>query len=144
MNLSLSQRQQDILMSEYFTFKQMFVFCLYISTIFLSCNRIIQSECFTGTKLQIIVLTVKTMINGLVTWIKCKWWRSVLKWKYSEKEFLSPQCESNTWPSRYQLHALTTELWETHCEQGYILGSHMCDMCPAIVQGSTCRNDKCE
>ena len=72
MNLSLSQRQQDILMSEYFTFKQMFVFCLYISTIFLSCNRIIQSECFTGTKLQIIVLTVKTMINGLVTWIKCK------------------------------------------------------------------------
>ena len=37
-----------------------------------------------------------------------------------------------------------TELWETRGEQGHILGSYMCDMCPAILQGSTCRNDKCQ
>ena len=36
---------------------------------------------------------------------------------------------------------ITTELWETRGEQGHILGSYMCDMCPAILQGSTCRND---
>ena len=36
---------------------------------------------------------------------------------------------------------LTTELWETRGEQGHILGSYMCDTCPAILQGSTCRND---
>ena len=34
--------------------------------------------------------------------------------------------------SRYRLDALTTELWETRGEQGHILGSYMCDMCPAI------------
>ena len=28
-----------------------------------------------------------------------------------------------------------TELWETRGEQGHILGSYMCDMCPAILQG---------
>ena len=26
---------------------------------------------------------------------------------------------------------LTTELWETRGEQGHILGSYMCDKCPA-------------
>ena len=30
-----------------------------------------------------------------------------------KKVFLSPQQESNLWPSRYQLDALITELWET-------------------------------
>ena len=38
-----------------------------------------------------------------------------------KKNFLSPQRESNPWPSRYQLNALTTELWETRGEQGHIL-----------------------
>ena len=37
-----------------------------------------------------------------------------------------------------------SNLWETRGEQGHMLGSYMCDMCPAILQGSTCRNDKCE
>ena len=38
----------------------------------------------------------------------------------------------------WQLDALTTELWETRGEQGHILhvGSYMCDMCPAILQGT--------
>ena len=42
----------------------------------------------------------------------------------------------------WQLDALTTELWGTGGEQGHILGSYMCDMCPAILQGTTWRNDK--
>ena len=42
----------------------------------------------------------------------------------------------------YWLDALTTELWETGDEQGHTLGSYMCDTCPAILQRSTCRNDK--
>ena len=50
-----------------------------------------------------------------------------------KKNFLSPQRESNPWPSRYRLDTLTTELWETRGEQGHILGSYMCDMCPAIL-----------
>ena len=33
------------------------------------------------------------MINGLVTSIKCKKWKSILKLNYSEKEFLSLQRE---------------------------------------------------
>ena len=39
---------------------------------------------------------------------------------------------------KYRLDALTTELWETRGEQGHILGSDVCDTCPAILQGSTC------
>ena len=39
---------------------------------------------------------------------------------------------------------VTTELWVTFGEQGQILGSYMCDMYPAILQGPTCRNDQCE
>ena len=31
-------------------------------------------------------------------------------------------------------NVLTTELWETRGEQGHILGSYMCDKCPAILQ----------
>ena len=50
----------------------------------------------------------------------------------------------NPCPSRYRLDALSTELLETRGEQGHMLGSYMCDMCPATLQGSTCRNDKCE
>ena len=42
------------------------------------------------------------------------------------------------------LDALTTELWDTRGEQGHELCSYMCDMCPAILQGSTCRNNKCK
>ena len=57
-----------------------------------------------------------------------------------KKNLLRPQLESNPWPSRSRLDALTTELWETRGEQGHILGSYMCDMCPAILQGSTCQN----
>ena len=34
-------------------------------------------------------------------------------------------------PSRYRLDAQTTELWGTGGEQGHILGSYMCDKCPA-------------
>ena len=49
-----------------------------------------------------------------------------------KKNFQSPQRESNPWPSRYRLDALTTELLETRGEQGHILGSYMCDMCPAV------------
>ena len=45
---------------------------------------------------------------------------------------------------KYRLDALTTELWETRGEQGHILGSDVCDTCPAILQGSTCRNDNSE
>ena len=56
------------------------------------------------------------------------------------------QWELNPWPSRYQLNALTTELWETCGEQGHIRGSYkiMWDTCPAILQSSTCQNDKYE
>ena len=61
-----------------------------------------------------------------------------------KKNFLSPQRESNPWPSRYQLDCLTTELWETRGEQGHIVGSYMCDVCHVILQASTCRNDKCK
>ena len=61
-----------------------------------------------------------------------------------KKNFLRPQRELNPWPSRYRLDALVTVLWETRGEQGHILGSYMCDMCNAKLQGSTCRNDKCE
>ena len=43
----------------------------------------------------------------------------------------------------YRLDALTTELWETRGEQGHI-GSNMCGRCPALLQGSTSRNYKCE
>ena len=42
---------------------------------------------------------------------------------------------------KYWLDALTTELWETRGEQGRILGSDVGDTCPAILRGSTCRND---
>ena len=35
----------------------------------------------------------------------------------------------------YWLDAVTTELWETGDEQGYILCSYMCDTCPAILVG---------
>ena len=35
----------------------------------------------------------------------------------------------------YWLDALTTELWETGDEQGHMLGSYMCDTCPAILVG---------
>ena len=48
-----------------------------------------------------------------------------------KKNFLSLQRESSQWPSRYRLDALITELWKTRGEQGHILGSYMCDMCPA-------------
>ena len=69
----------------------------------------------------------------------------VLSSRNTQKEnFPSPQWESNPWPSRYRLDALNTELWETRGEQGHILGSYMWDMCPAILQGSSCRNDKYE
>ena len=34
----------------------------------------------------------------------------------------------------YWLDALTTELWETGDEQGHMLGSYMCDTCPAILK----------
>ena len=45
-----------------------------------------------------------------------------------------------------RLDAQTTEQWEARGEQGHILhgGSYICDMCPAILQGSTCQNDKCK
>ena len=63
--------------------------------------------------------------------------------KYSEKDFSEPPTGSRTHDlPEYRLDALTTELWETRGEQGHILGSDVCDMCPAILQGSTCRNDK--
>ena len=35
----------------------------------------------------------------------------------------------------YWLDALTTKLWETGDEQGDMLGSYMCDTCPAILVG---------
>ena len=60
------------------------------------------------------------------------YWKSVVKSKYSEKEFSEPPTGVEHMTSRYRLDALTTELWETRGEQGHILGSYMCDMCPAI------------
>ena len=59
-----------------------------------------------------------------------------------KKIFLSPNGSRTHDLPEYRLDALTTELWETRGEQGHILGSDVCDTCPAILQGSTCRNDK--
>ena len=55
---------------------------------------------------------------------------------------LSPNGSQTHDLPEYRLDALTTELWETRGEQGHMLGSDVCDTCPAILQGSTCRNDR--
>ena len=52
---------------------------------------------------------------GLFLWIPAFSSRNTKK-----KNFLSPQRESNAWPTRiYRLNMVTTELWETRGEQGH-------------------------
>ena len=41
---------------------------------------------------------------------------------WDNEKILSPRRESNPWPPRYRLGALTTELRETRVELGHLLG----------------------
>ena len=56
--------------------------------------------------------------------------------------FWAPNGSRTHDPPEYQLEALTTELWETRGEEDHILGSYMCDTCPAILQGLKCHYDE--
>ena len=48
------------------------------------------------------------------------------------KKISEPPTGVERMTSRYRLDALTTELWETSGEQGHILGSYTCGMCPTV------------
>ena len=57
-----------------------------------------------------------------------------------KKKFLSSQRESNPWPSRYWLDALTPELWETCGEQGHTMYTRLQLYCsPQVSHGSVVR-----
>ena len=71
-------------------------------------------------------------------------WATLSQVEILRKKFSEPPTGVEPMNFQYRLNALTTEVWETLGEQGHIPGSYMCYMCPVIVQGSTCRNDKCE
>ena len=65
--------------------------------------------------------------------------------KYSENSEPPTGVEPITFqiPVRRSNHWAIGDLWWARSSTTNV-GSYMCDMCPAILQGSTCRNDKCE
>ena len=75
------------------------------------------------------------MVNGLVTWIKCKEWRHVLKSKYSEKEFSEPP--TGVEPMTFQIpvgrstHGAMGDLWWARSSTRFLCVTRVLPYCEA-------------